>query len=82
MQQYYLGNTNRTLRPHLHLYQIAFRSDVKNTYPHLLGTLFSEELLQQERGCFTQLLKVVHSVSDRCCFAPLRKAIRYSVNVA
>jgi hypothetical protein len=29
------------------LYQTAFRGDVKNTYPYLLGTLFSEELLQQ-----------------------------------
>jgi hypothetical protein len=28
-------------------YRIAFRSDVKNTYPHLLETLFSEELLQR-----------------------------------
>jgi hypothetical protein len=27
-------------------YRIAFRSDAKNTYPYLLGTLFSEELLQ------------------------------------
>jgi hypothetical protein len=26
-------------------------------------------------------LKVEHSVLDRCFFAPLRKAIRYSVNV-
>jgi hypothetical protein len=29
------------------LNRIAFRSDVKNTYPYLLGTLFSEELLQR-----------------------------------
>ena len=33
------------------------------------------------RCCFAQILKVVHSVSDRCFFMPLRKAIRYSVNV-
>jgi hypothetical protein len=47
----------------------------------LVGTLFSEELT--ERCCFAQLLKtlkVVHSVSDRCFFAPaLRKAIRHIV---
>ena len=35
-----------------------------------------------ERCCFAQLLKDVHSVSGRCFFAPLRKAIQYSVNVA
>jgi hypothetical protein len=31
----------------LTLYRIVFRSAVKNTYPYLLGTLFSEELLQR-----------------------------------
>ena len=37
------GRTEATLT----LYQIASRSDVKNTYPYLLGTLFSKELLQR-----------------------------------
>jgi hypothetical protein len=31
----------------LTLYHIAFRSNVENTYPYLLGTPFSEELLQR-----------------------------------
>jgi hypothetical protein len=34
-------------------------------------------IIATERCCFAQLLKVVHSVSDRYFFAPLRKAIRY-----
>jgi hypothetical protein len=29
------------------MYRIVFRSDMKNTYPYLLGPLFSEELLQR-----------------------------------
>jgi hypothetical protein len=33
-------------------------------------------IIATERCCFAQLLKVVHSVSDRCFFAPLRKAVR------
>jgi hypothetical protein len=39
-------------------------------------------IIATERCCFAQLLKVVHSVSDKCFFAPLRKAIRYSGNVS
>ena len=40
-------------------------------------------IIATERYCFAQLLNVVLlSVLDRYFFAPLRKAIRYSVNVA
>ena len=48
------------------------------------GQLSVAPFFATERCCFGQLLKVVpHSVSDigTCFFAPLRKAIRYGVNV-
>jgi hypothetical protein len=61
---------------------IAFRSDIKNTYPYVLGIAIFRGIIATERCCFAQRLKVVHSVSDRCFFAPLRKAIWYSGNVA
>ena len=40
-------------------------------------------IIATERCCFAQLLKGVHSVSNRYFFMPLRlrKAIRFSVNV-
>jgi hypothetical protein len=65
----------------LTLYQIAFRSDVKKH----LSVPFRNAIFRgiiATRCCFAQLLKDVHSVSDRCFFAPLRKAIRYRGNVA
>ena len=66
------------LRLRLTLHRIAFCGDVRKKHLSvLLGTLFSEPIIATERCCFAQLLKVVHSVSDRCFFAPLRKAIRY-----
>jgi hypothetical protein len=44
------------------LYQIVFRSDVeKTTYPYLLGTLFSEELILQGEMLF-------RSASENCTF--------------
>ena len=57
----------------LRLQLIALRIDVKE---HIGGIIVTE------RCCFAQLLKVVHSVSEKWFFAPLGKAIRYSVNVA
>jgi hypothetical protein len=64
------------------LYRITFRSDVKKQLSVPFRNAIFRGIIATERCCFAQLLKVVHSVSDRCFFAPLRKAIRYSGNVA
>jgi hypothetical protein len=64
------------------LYPIAVRSDVKKHLSVPFRNAIFRGIIATERCCFAQLLKVVYSVSDRCFFAPLRKAIRYSVNVS
>jgi hypothetical protein len=53
-------------------------------YVYILPDSFPErrEKHLPERCCFAQLLRVVHSVSDRCFVGLLRQAIRYSGNVA
>ena len=51
--------SNRVSVFRLRLHRMAFLSDVKNTYPYLLGTLFSEELLQR---------RDVRSASESCTF--------------
>jgi hypothetical protein len=58
---------------HLHLYRIAFRSDVKKHLSIPLGNAIFRGIIATERCCFARLLKVVHSAADRC-FAPRRKA--------
>jgi hypothetical protein len=60
------------------LYQIAFLSDVKKHLSVPFRNAIFRGIIARERCCFHQLLKVVHSVSDSCIFAPLRKAIQYS----
>ena len=60
------------------LYQIAFRIDVKKHLSIPFRNAIFRGIIATERCCFPQLLKVVHSVSDSCLFAPLRKAIQYS----
>jgi hypothetical protein len=62
----------------LTLYQIAFLSDVKKQLSVPFRNAIFRGIIARERCCFPQLLKVVHSVSDSCIFAPLRKAIQYS----
>jgi hypothetical protein len=57
-------------------------NDVKKHLSAPFRNAIFREIIATERCCFAQLLKVVHSVSDRCFFAPLRKAIRYSGNAA
>ena len=54
------------------VYVIAYRSsrrrsDVEKT--PICNAIF-RGIIATERCCFAQLLKVVHSVSDRCFFAP------------
>jgi hypothetical protein len=61
------------------VYQIDFRSDVRKHLSVPFRNVIFRGIIAKERCCFAQLLKVVHSVSDRCFFAPLRKAIRYSL---
>ena len=63
------------------LYRIASRSDVKTHLSVPFSNAIFRGIIATERCCFAQLLKVVHSVSDRCFLAPLRKAIWYGVNV-
>jgi hypothetical protein len=65
----------------LTLYWIAFRNDVKKHLSVPFRNAIFRGIIATERCCFAQLLKAVHSVSDRCFFAPLRKAIRYSGNL-
>jgi hypothetical protein len=47
-------------------------------FPHICLSNFPASMVNLK----SQLLKVVHYVSDRRFFIPLRKAIRYSVNIA
>jgi hypothetical protein len=56
-------------------YRIAFRSDVENTYPYFLETLFSEKLLQ--RANEEMLFRSAFEIEQLGFFSPLRKAIRY-----
>ena len=55
----------------LALYRIAFRSDVKKHLSVPFRNAIFRGIIATERCCFAQLLKVVHSVSDRYFFAPL-----------
>ena len=59
---------------------IAFRSDVKKQLSVPFRNAVFRGIIATERCCFAQLLKVVHSVSGRCFFAPLRGKL-YTVQV-
>jgi hypothetical protein len=47
------------------MYRITFRSDVKKHLSVPFRNAIFIGIIATERGCFAQLLKVVHSVSDR-----------------
>jgi hypothetical protein len=58
------------------LHRIAFHSDVKKHISVASRNAIFRGIIAKERCCFALLLKIVHSISDRFLFAPLRKAIR------
>jgi hypothetical protein len=60
-------------------FTVTFRSEVKKHLSVPFRNAIFRGIIAMERCRFAQLLKVVHSVSDTCFFAPLWKAIRYSV---
>jgi hypothetical protein len=66
----------------LHMFTLMYRrSDVKKHLSVPFRNAIFRGIIATEGCCFAQLLKVVHSVSDRCFFARLRKALRYNGNV-
>ena len=71
--------SNRVSVFRLRLHRIAFLSDVKKHVSVPFMNANFRRIIATERCCFAQLLKVVHSVSDRRFFAPLRKGESYLV---
>jgi hypothetical protein len=53
----------------IRLHCTAFRKDMKKHLSVLFRNAIVRRIIATERCCFAQLLKVVHSVSDRCFFA-------------